>query len=483
MKKILIILLAFLAVSCSKQKLADLNKDVKHPADVPGNTLFSNAEKNLSDQDVQINVNDNDFDLWSQYLTETTYTDESNYNIFNRNVPQNAWLIYYRDILENLKRSDSLIRKEAPVTTEDIAAQKNRLTIIDIVSCFAWDQMEMVWGNIPYTDALNIDNVLPKYDDALTIHKDLITRVTKDIAALDVSNGSFGSADLIYSGDVSMWNAFAHGLLIKLGIQIAAVSSEQALVTSTIKAGMNGAISSADQNAVFQYLSGLPNENPLNDNIILSGRSDYVAANTIIDKMTSLNDPRISKYFDQNLGPNTYLGGNYGHSSAFPNFSHVNSNISTVGSFPHSLMTYSEIQFYLAEAAARPGISISGDAATYYDNAVTASIIKWGGSAAQAAAYLAQPSVAYNTANWKEMIGTQAWISFYLRGQLGWTEWRRLDAPAMNEPPSPYTGVATFPFRYPYPSNEQTLNHNNYSAAAKAIGGDSMNTKLYWDVN
>ncbi len=486
MKKILIILLAFLAVSCSKQKLADLNKDVKNPTNVPGNTLFSNAEKNLSDQDVSLNVNVNDFDLWSQYLTETTYTDESNYNIFSRNVPNNAWTVYYRDILENLKRSDSLIKLEKPVFASDVAAQKNKFAIIDIVSCYAWDQMETMWGNIPYKQALNINNVLPAYDDALTIHKDLISRVTADVAALDVSNGSFGSADLIYGGDVSMWKAFANGLLVKMAIQIANVSAQSALVKTTITNAMGGAISSAAGNAMFNYLNASPNTNPLYVDLVMSGRSDYVAANTIIDKMLSLKDPRLPLYFDQNLGTDTYKGGQYGHSSAFPNYSHINTNISNTPTFPHPLMTYSEIQFYLAEAAAR-GI-ISGDAATYYDNAVTASIEFWGGTAAQATAYLAQPGVAYVAGSWsagdtRTKIATQAWISFYLRGYLGWTEWRRLDAPAMNEPPSPASGVVTFPYRFPYPSGEQTLNGANYTKAASAIGGDKMSTKLYWDKN
>jgi hypothetical protein len=480
MKKILFILLAISAVSCSKQSLADLNKDVKNPTNVPGNTLFSNAEKNLSDQDVSLNVNVNDFDLWSQYLTETTYTDESNYNIFTRTVPDYAWRTYYRDILEDFGRSDSLIRMETPVAAEDIAVQKNRLAIIDIVSCYAWDQMETMWGNIPYSQALNINNVLPVYDDALIIHKALITRVTADVAALDPSNGSFDSADLIYGGDVSKWTEFANGLLVKMAIEIADVSAESTLVKTTINNAMAGTFPGASDNAMFNYLDATPNTNPLYVDLVLSGRSDYVAANTIINAMTSLNDPRLPLYFDQNLGTNTYLGGTYGQGSAFPNYSHINTAISNTPSFPHPLMTYSEIQFYLAEAAAR-GI-ISDAAATHYNNAVTASIVFWGGSTADAATYLAQSSVVYNAANWKSSIGTQAWISFYLRGYLGWTEWRRLDAPAMNEPPSPASGVVTFPFRYPYPSGEQTLNPTNYTNAAKAIGGDLMSTKLYWNV-
>ena len=481
MKNILFILLGLLAVSCSKQTLADLNKDLKNPTIVPGNTLFSTAEKNLSDQDVSLNVNVNDFDLWSQYLTETTYTDESNYNIFTRSVPDGAWRTYYRNILENAQRADSLIRMEKPILTSDMAVQKNRLAIIDMFMCYAWDQMETTWGNIPYSQALNINNVLPVYDDALTIHKDLIKRVTADITALDPNNGSFGTADLIYGGDVASWMKFGNGLLIKMAIEISRVNDPavQTLVKTTIQNAMAGTLQSSADDAIFQYLSSTPNTNPLYVDLVLSGRSDYVAANTIINAMTGLNDPRLPLYFDQNLGANTYLGGTYGNSSAYPNFSHINPSISNVPSFPHPLMTYSEIQFYLAEAVARN--IISGNAATYFNNAVTASIVSWGGTPAQAAAYLAQSNVAYNPTNWQASIGMQAWISFYLRGYLGWTEWRRLGYPFMNEPPTPATGVVTYPYRYPYPSGEQTLNPDNYTKAAAAIGGDLMSTKLYWE--
>ncbi len=485
MKKILFILLAFLAVSCSKQKIADLNKDVKHPTVVPGQTLFSNAEKNLSDQVASINVNMNDFKLWAQYFTETTYEDESNYNIFNRNVPDNAWGVYYRDVLEDLKRADSLISMEKPILPSDIAAQKNQLTIIDILAVYTWDRMETMWGNIPYTQALNVDNVLPAYDDALTIHKDLMSRISKDINALDVANGSFGSADIIYNGNVTNWKAFANGLKVKMAIQVADVSAVSALVKTAIAEAAPGTFTSASQNAIFTYLSGTPNTNPLYVDLTLSGRLDFVGASTFIDKLNTLKDPRISAFFDGNvkdsIGNVIYVGGQYGHVSAYSSFSHINTAISEEPTYGNPLMTYSEIQFYLAEAAAR-GIT-TDNAATLYDNAITASFKYWGSSAAVAATYIAQPDVAYDQANWKELIGTQAWISFYLRGYVAWTEWRRLDFPILNLPPSPQTEDQGFPYRYTYPSNEQTLNGANYTKAASAIGGDKLITKLYWDLH
>ncbi len=485
MKKILFILLAFLAVSCSKQKIADLNKDVKHPTVVPGQTLFSNAEKNLSDQVASINVNRNDFKLWAQYFTETTYEDESNYNIFNRNVPDNAWAVYYRDVLEDLKRADSLISMEKPILPADIAAQKNQLTIVDILAVYTWDRMETMWGNIPYTKALNVDNVLPAYDDALTIHKDLLARISKDIQNLDVTNGSFGSADIIYNGDVSNWKAFANGLKVKMAIQIADVSSESALVKTSITSAAAGTFTSSAQNAIFSYLSGTPNTNPLFVDLTLSGRLDFVGANTFVDALNNLKDPRISSFFEGNIknsaGDVIYVGGQYGHVSAYSSFSHINTAISEEPTYGNPLMTYSEIQFYRAEAAAR-GITSDG-AAGHYNKAITASFLYWGRTAAEAAAYLQKPAVAYDQNTWKEKIGTQAWISFYLRGYVAWTEWRRLDFPKLNLPSAPQTEDQGFPYRYTYPSNEQTLNGANYTKAASAIGGDKLITKLYWDVN
>ena len=50
-------------------------------------------------------------------------------------------------------------------------------------------------------------------------------------------------------------------------------------------------------------------------------------------------------------------------------------------------------------------------------------------------------------------------------------------------PPEPPAGVTTILTRFTYPINEQTLNAANYGAAATAIGGDLLTTKLFWDKN
>jgi hypothetical protein len=48
--------------------------------------------------------------------------------------------------------------------------------------------------------------------------------------------------------------------------------------------------------------------NPVWVDLVQSGRSDFVIANTLVDFMNNLSDPRRSVYFDQNLA-GIYEGG------------------------------------------------------------------------------------------------------------------------------------------------------------------------------
>jgi hypothetical protein len=49
--------------------------------------------------------------------------------------------------------------------------------------------------------------------------------------------------------------------------------------------------------------------------------------------------------------------------------------------------------------------------------------------------------------------------------------------------PLPGDTDITIPLRLVYPLEEAQLNGQNVSAAATAIGGDEVTTKLFWDMN
>ncbi|WP_298413107.1 SusD/RagB family nutrient-binding outer membrane lipoprotein [Hydrotalea sp.] len=128
MKKIIFysILSVFVLASCQKN-ITSLNIDTKNPPSAPSYALFTNGQKNLVDYITTPNVNSNIFTLIAQYWTEATYTDESNYNLGNRNIPQNFWNNLYVGALNNFQQAKLLI----PTDVTDPAVVKNELEITE----------------------------------------------------------------------------------------------------------------------------------------------------------------------------------------------------------------------------------------------------------------------------------------------------------------------------------------------------------------
>jgi hypothetical protein len=376
--------------------------------------------------------------------------------------------------LANLVRADSL----AKTTVTDAGQLANVHAQIDIMEVTAFYYLLTTYGNIPYTGAFDITgNAFPKYDDAMTVYKDILARLTADIAALSTASDGIGAADQIYGGDIKAWKKYANSLALKMGITIADV--DDATAKATIEAAAPNVFTSNDDNANFTFLSSPPYDNPAYDFAILGARfEDFVGCTTFITALQSDNDPRLPLYFTTDADTlTTYtgvapglLGSYFGHAKPAP--------IVFTATFRGDLLDYAEMQFYLAEAAER-GYNVGGSAATFYKNGVEASILQWGGTQADADAYYAQPSVTYATAagTWQEKIGMQAWRAFYDRAWDAWLDTRRLGYPVF---PAPDQAVSTFPQRFTYPVAETNVNSTNYQQAAQAIGGDDVTTKLFF---
>jgi hypothetical protein len=475
MKKVIyLIIIVFIAsfTGCT-DKFEAFNTDRKNPAVVPGEALFTNAQKELSDYVNNTNVNINIFKLMSQYWTETTYIDEANYDLVTRNISTGVYFRMYLRVLTDLKEASKIITATEVIAAEE-GAKQNRLQIIELLNAYVYSHLVDVFGAVPYNEALNSDNVYPKYDMGYDIYKDLFNRVNAALGKLNAGSGSFGSADLYYGGDVASWIKFGNSLKVKMAITIA--DADNTLAKSSIEAAAAGIFESNDDDCKLPYLTSSPNYNQLYADLIASGRHDFVPANTIVDMMNTLNDPRRPAYFTEYNG--AYLGGQYGYPSSFSQYSHI-SDVIQAPDFPGIMMTYSEICFYMAEAAER-GYNVGGTAEEWYNKGITASFDFWGVSGVDA--YLAKPEVAYSTAagTWKQKIGTQSYLANYTRGIEGYNNWRRLDFPILNLPQEATT-YADIPVRFTFPINEQTLNAVNYKAASDAIGGDLITTKVFWD--
>jgi hypothetical protein len=466
MKKYILVLLPLVMLGACKKDFEKLNTNPKLFPTVPGATLVTQAERQLSSAVTTSSVNNNVFRLVEQQWQETTYNDESLYNFDTRNINRQMWNSLYRDVLNNLQLAKGIIPTDVSVPD---AAKANSIAIVDILQVYSFYYLVTTFGDCPYTQAFDPKNNFPKYDDAATIYKDLLKRLDADIAALN-GTASLGAADIIYGGSVAKWKKFAYSFKLKMGMTIA--DYDAALAKTTVAAAVAGGVFAAPaDNATFAYLSATPNTNPVWVDIIQSGRFDYVANATIAAALNLTKDPRASKYFKALDATGNVLGAPPGSKANYDSFSHV-SDIVTAPTAPGLLLDNAEVQFYLAEAVTK-GFITTGTATDYYAKGVQASFTYWG--AGDATAYLVlNPYTAANLAN-------QKWLANYNRGWDAWIETRRLDLPVLYKPA---TGAfSDFPVRFKYPVDEANVNGTNYAAAAAAIGGDVVTTKLFFDKN
>jgi hypothetical protein len=494
-KRILIFVAATLLTACTKD-ITKLNIDPKHPVTVPSYALFTQAENLMANNMTSVSENDNIFRLIEQQWTEVQYLTESQYNIPGRSIADNIWDEFYTGPLTNFEKAKGLMKTDVT----DAGKLKNELAITDICEVYCFYYLVTTFGNVPYSQAFNINTTLfPKYDDAATIYADLLKRLDADIANLDVSAGSFGSADMIYGGSPASWQKFANTFKLKMGILLADVDPVTAknTITSAIS-GPGGIFTSNTDNALYKFSSSPPYTNQAWVGLVQSGRFDYVATDTYMALLGSQNatdltigDKRTPYYFAQNKLGNYVGAPNAVKTILFSSYSlpsgseltkgNKTGQAASIGSlanadFPGDLLDYSETQFYLAEAAARG--FIAGSAATYYANGITASFVYWTGSPTGASDIIAANPIGSGQAAQLQAIAKQQYLALYNRGYDAWTVNRRLDYPVLIPPPN---AISDFPVRFTYPNKEQQINSSNYQAASTAIGGDLVTTKLWFD--
>ncbi|NML19267.1 SusD/RagB family nutrient-binding outer membrane lipoprotein [Pseudoflavitalea sp. G-6-1-2] len=481
----IVLLTVVLGTSSCLKDSADLNDDKGKVYDGSPEFFLNTAQGKLADKMSTIEVNFGAFFFLQHYLTMTTYASDARFDFNKRVVPDNHWLRLYTEIIGNLtsgKAAISKLQKPASISQQAWDKQQgNKTAILDVLQVYAFQVLVDCFGDVPYTDALPTV-ALPKYDDDAAIYPKLLERMDKNIAQLDADYPAFdGNGDYMLKSNVAKWKLFAASLKLKIAINLA--DANPSLAKSAAESAYNaGVITQNTQNISYKYSTIAPAFSPMYSviNTIGSGRRDYIVEETIINMMNGLADPRREKFFTPIEG-GTYRGAVLGKGGqVFADFSHVaDALITPDATFQYA--TAAEVNFYLAEAAAR-GYSVGKSAEEYYKAAITASF-DLAGIPEKAAAYLAQPNVAYASAagDWKQKIGRQAYIAMFQQPFEGWNFSRRLDYPVM---PSPYAVAAAegkTPTRLTYPINEQTVNGANWRAASSTIGGDKLTTRVFWD--
>lgn len=472
MKKILYLFIA------ASTLLASCDKDFEEVNTSPNNSLTTDANLLLANgivvmQNTIYNAQiGGDMGLcWSQQWSKVQYNSEERY-IPRRALMNALWDNLYADVIGELKSAYEIAGENGNTNLQAAAL---------VLQANAFQILTDTFGPVPFNEVGDPTNFpKPTFDSQEVVYDGILALLTEAESLFASGNGEITStADLIYGGDVTKWRRFCASLKLKVLMRISGKRDVSGEVQALVNSGL--LMSSNSDSAQLTYTSSQPDANPIYETIVYNNRVEYKVSSILVDALTTASDPRLEIYAQVN-DDDEYVGN-------IPGIENVTNfgGFSSPGSFyleptlPGVILSYAQVEFYLAEAALE-GI-ISGDLAQskiHYYNGINASLDFNEVSTADAATFTSQLGLEYgDLTTGRQKIGYQMWVSLYGQGLEAWTEWRRTKQPSLS--PVVDAAISEIPSRFYYNTNSQNYNQDNYQAAVSTLSnGDTMLSKVWW---
>ncbi len=460
----------------------DLNVDPNKPTTPDTRFLFLQAEMYATNYSWNSGYNPW-VQLYPQYISELKNIQFTKFNITNYSTGNT-----YSVAMNNLKKivelnKDEKVNKEGWVSS--LGSTSNQIGMCMTLKAFYMMHLTDIVGALPYSEALEgTENFTPKFDSQEEIYTQLFKELNEAYTMFD-ENGSINNQyDILYNGNVSSWKKLNASIRMMMAIKLQKAAPAVGKAEFA-KAYNQGAIVDNADNLIYKYLLENANANPIWDNMVKSGRQDFLPSSTIVDAMNKYNDPRVSAYFAPNKD-DEYVGATFGWTSdeagthSLADYCAFNDKYYKEQNAPMTLVSASQVLLMATEAAHIGWIS--DDVATLYKKGITASFIQHDIPVSKVDTYIAGVDVALNGSDNIKKIAMQKWIANYMQdGVEAWSDWRRLQIPELKPGNIGSTSVSHIPYRLRYSEADIVSNKANYEAAIAAQGADDIETKLWWN--
>lgn len=520
MKKIfnlsLIVLALTITTSCD-EGFEEMNKSKTSPTTIDPAFLLNNAVILSSAPSGTLQY---DLGIVQQIISPNSgVIVGANFNQVNISNTPVIWQNYYQNVI---KYTRAIIR----ATSQD-PARSNLMNMARIIQANAFMIISDTYGNIPYDEAGYgyvekelLDSYpsyqFPKYEAQQAIYPKIIAELTAATTGLDATK-RIETGDVLYSGNVDRWKKYGYSLMLRAGMRMSKVDPGMAQ-TVVASAAAGGVITSNADNAVVRHESNY--RNAVSVTLNSTEAANYYLAAPFVNALKSNNDPRLRsiavRYVGATSGPEqvaskatTDPANQYGlpmgsddiaadaAGAGLPSggkryaFSQLDRNRMGSVTAPMFLATAAQSNLLLAEARFRGWIS-TGTVAGYFDAGIkahmdqlasyatgTVPVASVAVPAADRDAYAAARALAL-PGNELAEINYEYWVASFLNGPEAWANFRRSGFPALA--PNPYQGrTVDFITRLTYPVSETLVNKANVDAAISAMGGDNLDTRVWWD--
>lgn len=450
--------------------LTEINVNPNAPDQATAEQLFANGTEAAISRVFGSGVHMNLTALWAQHYAEFRYTEQDVYQVTDGNF-SGHWSSFYVGPQQDFRE---VIEKGQEEERPNVEAMGT------IMQQWTFHVMTDLWGDIGYSDALQgrdpDASSAPKFDAQEDVYDGILVELSSAAGMLDPNELGMGVSDLIYGGEVGQWKKFANSLRLRVAMRLSEVDRSRA-ESEFVGALGGGVFTSNDDNAALVYVNDEVNVHPLY--AYERSREDHTISATIVDTLTSLDDPRLPIYATLS-GNGDYVGMPNGVMEDPP--MDTLSRIGTHFTEPDAsavVMSYAEVLFLQAEAAEHEWIG--DDPGTLYTQAITAAMQDLGIEQNEIDAYLLQPEVVYAGGDaGLEQIALQKWIALFGNGPEAWAEWRRTGIPDLAAGPDARND-GRIPVRFPYPESEEHRNGTNLQEAVSRQGGASLNDPLWWN--
>jgi hypothetical protein len=441
------------------------------------------------------------YDAWADEHNDYNWSDQS-------------WSAYY-GVLRNNK-----LLYDRGVTLD----QKFHQGVALVMKSFMFGLITDLWGDAPYSAALNgetpgIENSQAKFDNQEDIYKGVIADLktaNQILAEFDTENPGYSNdVDVIYHGNAMGWRKMANSLLLRYYLRISPKLSSDAKTGIEQIVGDPAQfpiITDPEDDAAMAYVGNNADDAWPSNSVYDASGSNFRRIKmcaTFVDKLQSLNDPRLDLWAKKievplvvdnmlpagtdeiidgirYLAPDVVDGviidtdpdyvGIPPSFSALPSAYNMNPTPGQLSYNPHvsflsdmyqeakgdllksRLISAAEVHFILAEAALNGWNA--GDAGEHYNAGVAASLQTWD-LADTYDDYITQPDVVFN--NTQKQIIEQKWIASWTVATESWFDYRRTGYPELT------TGISAkrdrLPLRFYYMQAEIRLNADNTSSA------------------
>ncbi|RXK61707.1 SusD/RagB family nutrient-binding outer membrane lipoprotein [Lacibacter luteus] len=503
-----VVLFCSIALSSCTKGFQDLNTDNNNIAFALPQQLLAPALTGAMNYNMIRNRN-----FTNELMQVTVNMSEAEGQVFRYDF-RSTWADYlYNGLYSELTNFKDIYRMASDTASGNY--NKSYMGISLICQSWIYSILTDTYGDIPYSQSNQAKDSLryePAFDKQKDIYLDIFQKLETANTLLSANTAIVAASDPVYYGNVSRWRKFGNSLYLRLLLRVSGKAEASADAIVKIKqivetnASSYPVIASNDESAILRWTGIAPYTSPL----VAVREQDFRQpglATFFIQNLVDWNDPRIdiptygSGGFNRwGIAPysGAYLGINSGYAAGENPIkkSYFYSMTSAVSlqtePMAGMMMNYAEMQFILAEAAAKGWIT--GSAETYYNNGALNSITLWlplwptiinsqTGLPNDIRTHLAAADMQWDNAaaieDKMQRIHLQKYYALFLADLQQWFEYRRTGYPVLPKGAG-LRNNGEMPARMTYPVYVQSANPTNYKAAIAEQGPDLISTKVWW---